>query len=42
MIVAQLAGFGGEAEVGDGGDGDVGVLGGKGEAVGPRVLGLVL
>lgn len=42
MVVAQLAGLGGETQVSDGGDGDVGLVCVKGEAVDPRVLGLVL
>jgi hypothetical protein len=42
VIVAQLAGFGGEAEVCDRGDGDVGFWGGHGEAVCPSAFGLVL
>ena len=42
VVVAQLAGLGGEAEVGDRGDGDVGVRGIQREAVVPGVLRLVL
>lgn len=42
MGVAQLTRFGGQPQVRDGGDGDIGVVGGQGEAVRPRVLGLVL
>lgn len=42
MVVAQLAGLGGEAQVCDGGDGDVGILSGKIEALGPCVFALVL
>lgn len=42
MVVAQLAGLGGEAQVCDGGDGDVGILSGKIEALGPRIFALVL
>lgn len=42
MVVAQLARLGGETQVCDGGNGDVGVGGRQFEAVGPRVLRLVL
>lgn len=42
MVVAQLTGLSGETQVGDGGNGDVGFFSVEGEAVGPRVLGLVL
>jgi hypothetical protein len=42
VVVAELAGFGREAEVRDGGDGDVGFRGGHGEAVCPGAFGLVL
>lgn len=42
MVVAEFTGLGGEAEVRDGGDGNVGFGGGQREAVGPLVLRLVL
>lgn len=42
MVVAQLAGLGRETQVCDGGNGDVGILSGKTEALGPCVFGLVL
>jgi len=42
VVVAQFTGFGGETEVGDGGDGDVGFFGVEFEAIGPAVFGLVL
>lgn len=42
MVVTQLTGLSGETQVSDGGNGDVRFVGIEGEAVGPRVLGLVL
>lgn len=42
MVIAQLASFGGEAEVCHGWDRDVGFGGCQREAVGPDILRLVL
>lgn len=42
MVVAQLASLSGETQISNGGDGNVGFVRIEGEAVGPRVLGLVL
>lgn len=42
MVIAQLAGLGGETQVRDGGNGNVGILGIESEAVGPGILRLVL
>lgn len=42
MGVAQLTRLGGQTQVRDGGDGDISLVGGQGEAVRPRVLRLVL
>lgn len=42
MVVVHLAGLGGEAEVGDRGDGKVGFRRGEGEAVGPGAFGFPL
>lgn len=42
VVVAQLAGLGGETQICDSRDGDVGVCGRQLEAVGPRVFRLVL
>lgn len=42
VVVAQLASFGREAQVGNGRDGDIGLGSVQSEAVGPGVLGLIL
>jgi hypothetical protein len=42
VVVAELAGLGGEAEICDGGDGDVCFWSGEGEAVCPGAFGFVV
>lgn len=42
VVVAKFAGLGGETQVGDRGNGNVGFLGIELEALGPAVFGLVL